>query len=96
MYGYALRLSQTVDSTIATDGVRQAHGMRQVERTQQSREQSECLVGPLAGIRVFVGPVGKTQLYNDRLYCFELCKGVTLWSRFLTNKNVIVLPVAKA
>ena len=52
----------------ASDGVRQAHGIPPMERTQLSREQSECLVGPRAGIRVFVGPVGKTQIYNQ-LYC---------------------------
>jgi hypothetical protein len=52
----------------ATDGVREAHVMRPVERTQLSRERSECLVGPLAGIWVFVGPVGKTQIYHQ-LYC---------------------------
>jgi hypothetical protein len=36
----------------ARDDVRQAHGMRPMERTQLSREQSECLVGQHAGIRV--------------------------------------------
>jgi hypothetical protein len=36
----------------ATDGVRQVHGMYPMERTQLSREQSECLVGRRAGIRV--------------------------------------------
>jgi hypothetical protein len=36
----------------ASDGVRQAHGMPPMERTQLSREQSECLFGPRAGIRV--------------------------------------------
>jgi hypothetical protein len=35
----------------ASDGVRQAHGMPPMERTQLSLEQSECLFGPRAGIQ---------------------------------------------
>jgi hypothetical protein len=35
-----------------TDGVRQAHGMPPMERIQLSLEQSECLLGPRAGIQV--------------------------------------------
>ena len=34
----------------ASDGVRQAHGMPPMERTQLSQEQSECLFGQRAGI----------------------------------------------
>jgi hypothetical protein len=36
----------------ASDGIRQAHGMPPIERTQLSREQSECLFGQRAGILV--------------------------------------------
>jgi hypothetical protein len=36
----------------ASDGVRQAHGIPPMERTQLSLEQSECLFGQRAGIRV--------------------------------------------
>jgi hypothetical protein len=38
----------------ATDGIRQARVMLQVEHTQLSLEQSKCLVGLQAGIRLIV------------------------------------------
>jgi hypothetical protein len=61
----------------ATDGVRQAHGMPQMERTQLSREQSECLLGQRAGIRVSRAGTPNTKI----IISCTVCRGFTLWSR---------------
>jgi hypothetical protein len=45
-------LAMHLANQTATHGIRQAHGMPPMERTQLSREQSECLLGQSAGIRV--------------------------------------------
>ena len=56
----------------ATDGVRQAHGMLPMERTQLSREQSECLFGPRAGIRVSGAGTPNTKITISCIGCAML------------------------
>jgi hypothetical protein len=71
-----------------SDGVRQAHGIPPMERgippmerTQLSREQSECLFGPSAGIRVSGAGTPNTKI---KISC-TVCRGFTLWSRLFQN-----------
>ena len=61
----------------ASDGVRQAHGMPPMERTQLSREQSECLFGLRAGIRVSGAGTPNTKI----IISCTVCRGFTLWSK---------------
>ena len=65
----------------ASDGVRQAHGIPPMERTQLSREQSECLFGPRAGIRVSGAGTPNTKI----IISCTVCRGFTLWSRLFQN-----------
>jgi hypothetical protein len=59
-------LSQTVDSNL--NGWRKPRALDAPGGMYAAvTEHSECLVGPLAGTRVFVG-LEKTQIYNQ-LYC---------------------------
>ena len=65
----------------ASDGVRQAHGIPPMERTQLSREQSECLFGQRAGIRVSGAGTPNTKI----IISCTVCRGFTLWSRLFQN-----------
>jgi hypothetical protein len=65
----------------ALDGVRQAHGIPPMERTQLSREQSKCLFGPRAGIRVSGAGTPNTKI----IISCTVCRGFTLWSHLFQN-----------
>ncbi len=67
----------------ATDGIRQAHGMPPMERTQLSQEQSEGLLGQRAGIRVSGSGTPNTKM----IISCTVCRGFTLWSRLFQNTN---------
>jgi hypothetical protein len=70
-------------SQTAMDGIRQAHGMPTMERTQLSREQSECLLGQRAGIRVSGAGTPNTKI----IISCTVCRGFTRWSRLFQNTN---------
>jgi hypothetical protein len=65
-----------LSTPIATDGVRQAHGMLPVERIQLSLEQSECLVGQQAESESLLGLSAKHKNKNSVYLLQRLCLGV--------------------
>ena len=73
----------------ASDGVRQEHDMPPMERTQLSREQSQCLLGPRAGIRVSGAGTPNTKI----IISCTVCRGFTLRSHLFqnTNKHGVIL-----
>jgi hypothetical protein len=76
----------------ATDGVRQEHGMPPMECTQLSLEQSECLLGPRAGIQVSWAGTPNTKI----IISCTVCRGFTLWSRLLQNTQTSMASASEA